>query len=85
MRLRLSPSYCDSSWCGRAPLGTPFAAPTFGPSLLPVRGLRGSAFRLLHRDDRGGTALLELADVENRDITSEGLLHQSSFKGLTKR
>ena len=25
------------------------------------------------------------ADVEDRDITSEGLLRQSSFKGLAKR
>jgi ATP-dependent DNA ligase len=26
-----------------------------------------------------------VADVEYRDITSEGLLRQSSFKGLTRR
>jgi bifunctional non-homologous end joining protein LigD len=26
-----------------------------------------------------------MADIEYRDITSEGLLRQSSFKGLTKR
>jgi hypothetical protein len=26
-----------------------------------------------------------VAEVEYRDITSEGLLRQSSFKGLTKR